>query len=141
MTARLPGHLEWRHNLLINEFRYDDDPNFGDNRLAGIPRSLLRGELLYRRNGFYIGPTIETSPQKYAVDFAETLYADSYTIFGWKMGQQLTPQLSWFLEGRNLTDRKYAVTTGVTTNQNGADGALFLPGDGRAVYVGLQWRP
>ena len=141
MTARLPGQLEWRHNLLINEFRYDGDPNFGDNRLAGIPRSLLRGELLYRDNGFYIGPTIETSPQKYAVDFAETLYADSYTIFGWKMGQQVNAALSWFIEGRNLTDRKYAATTGVTTNQNGADGALFLPGDGRAVYVGLQWRP
>ena len=140
MTARLPGHLEWRHNLLINEFRYDDDPIFGDNRLAGIPRSLLRGELLYRKNGFYIGPTVETSPQKYAVDFAETLYADSYTIFGWKMGQQVTDQLSWFMEGRNLTDRKYAATTGVTTNQNGMDGALFLPGDGRAAYAGVQWR-
>lgn len=141
MTARLPAGFEWRHSLLINEFRFDDDDNFGDNRLPGVPRTLLRGELLFRDNGFYIGPTIETSPQRYAVDFADTLYADSYTIFGLKMGQQINDAISWFVEGRNLTDRKYAATTGVVRDQNGADGSLFLPGDGRSVYVGLQWRP
>lgn len=140
MTARLPWNLEWRHNLLINEFHFDDDDTYGDNRLPGIPRALLRGELLYRQGGFYMGPTIETSPYKYAVDFAQTFYADSYTLFGWKMGQQVTEQLSWFLEGRNLTDRKYAATTSVVRDQNGADGALFLPGDGRSAYLGVQWR-
>jgi len=140
MTVRLPMNLEWRHSLFINEFRFDDDDTFGDNRLAGVPRSLLRGELLYRNSGFYIGPTIETSPQRYAVDFAETLYADSYTIYGWEMGQQLSQRFSWFVEGRNLTDRKYAATTSVVRNQNSADGTLFLPGDGRSVYFGAQWR-
>lgn len=142
MTARLPANLEWRHNLLVNEFRFEDDPTFGDNRLPGIPRSLLRGELMYRNGGFYIGPTIETSPQRYAVDFAENLYSDSYTIFGWKMGQKVNAQWSWFLEGRNLTDRKYATTTSVVfdTTRPGTGQALFLPGDGRSVYMGVQWR-
>lgn len=139
ITAHLPANLEWRHSLLINEFRFDDDRNFGDSRLPGVPRTLLRGELMYRNHGLYMGPTIETSPQKYAVDFAETLYNDSYTIFGWKMGQQVSRNISWFLEGRNLTNRKYAATTSVVRNQNGADGALFLPGDGRSVYMGVQW--
>jgi iron complex outermembrane receptor protein len=140
MTARLPYSLEWRHNLLINEFHFDDDDNFGDSRLPGVPRALLRGELLYRKSGFYMGPTIETSPYKYAVDFAQTLYADSYTIFGWKMGQRVNDKISWFLEGRNLTDRKYAASTSVVRDQNGADGALFLPGDGRSGYFGMQFR-
>jgi iron complex outermembrane receptor protein len=145
MTARLPANLEWRHNLLINEFRFDDDATFGNNRLAGIPRSLLRGELLYRKNGFYIGPTIETSPQKYAIDFAETLYTDSYTLFGWKMGQQINQQWSWFLDARNLADRKYIATTGVisvlnTSNTFRNNEAQFFPGDGRSVYAGIQWR-
>ncbi len=142
MTARLPGRLEWRHNLLVNDFRFDDDPTFGDSHLPGIPRTLLRGELLYRHNGFYIGPTIETSPQRYAVDFAENLYNDSYTLLGWKMGQHINKQLSWFLEGRNLTDRTYAATTGVVfdTTRPGTNQALFMPGDGRSVYMGVQWR-
>jgi iron complex outermembrane recepter protein len=142
MTARLPANLEWRHNFLVNEFRFDNDPTFGDSRLPGIPRTLLRGELMYRVGGIYMGPTIEISPQRYAVDFAENLYNDSYTLFGWKMGQQVNRQLSWFLEGRNLTDRKYASTTSVVfdTTRPGTSQSLFLPGDGRSVYMGVQWR-
>ncbi|HEU4708129.1 MAG TPA: TonB-dependent receptor, partial [Methylophilaceae bacterium] len=140
MTAHLPHGFEWRHNLLINDFRFDDDDTYGNRYLPGIPRSLLRGELMWRHGGFYMGPTVETSPQKYAVDFTHTLYADSYTIFGWKMGQKVNERLSWFLEGRNLTDRKYAATTSVVRDQNGTDGALFLPGDGRSAYLGVQFR-
>lgn len=142
MTARLPANLEWRQKLLINDFRFEDDATFGNSHLPGIPKSLLRGELMYRNGGFYMGPTIETSPQRYAVDFAQNLYNDSYTLFGWKMGQQVNRQLSWFLEGRNLTDRKYASTTSVVfdTTRAGTSQSLFLPGDGRSVYMGVQWR-
>lgn len=143
MTARLPMHLEWRHSLLINNFKLDNDAVHGNNRLPGIQRSLLRGELIYRGNhlveGLYFGPTIEWSPQRYNVDFAETLYADSYFLWGLKMGQKVNSHWSWFLEGRNLANQKYAATTGVARNQNGADGALFLPGDGRTAYLGVTF--
>lgn len=143
MTARLPMHLEWRHSLLINNFKLDDDAVYGDNRLPGIQRSLLRGELMYRGNhlveGLYFGPTIEWSPQRYNVDFSETLFADSYFLWGLKMGQKVNKNWAWFLEGRNLANQKYAATTGVARNQNGADGALFLPGDGRTAYMGVTF--
>ncbi|WP_137719836.1 TonB-dependent receptor family protein [Methylobacillus flagellatus] len=140
LTVRLPWQLQWRHSLLLNEFYFDGENSFGNSRLPGIPRALLRGELLYRQGGFYIGPTIESSPQRYAVDFAETLYADSYTLFGLKVGQQINKHWSWFLEGRNLGNEKYAATTSVIRNSNGMDGPLFLPGDGRSAYLGVQWR-
>jgi iron complex outermembrane receptor protein len=143
MTARLPMHLEWRHSLLINHFKLDDDATFGNNRLPGIQRSLLRGELMYRGNdlveGLYFGPTIEWSPQRYNVDFAETLYADKYFLWGLKMGQKVNQHWSWFLEGRNLANQKYAASTGVARNQNGVDSALFLPGDGRTAYMGVTF--
>jgi iron complex outermembrane recepter protein len=143
LTARLPYSLQWRSSLLINDFKLDNDPTFGSNRLPGIQRSLLRAELVYRGSdvleNFYIGPTIEWSPQRYNVDFAETLYADSYFLWGMKAGQKINQHWSWFVEGRNLANQKYAATTGVARNQNGADGALFLPGDGRTVYLGVTW--
>jgi iron complex outermembrane recepter protein len=143
LTARLPYSLQWRSNLLINDFKLDNDPTFGSNRLPGIQRSLLRAELVYRGSdvleNFYIGPTIEWSPQRYNVDFAETLYADSYFLWGMKAGQKINQHWSWFVEGRNLANQKYAATTGVARNQNGADGALFLPGDGRTAYLGVTW--
>ena len=143
LTARLPMHLESRSSLLINDFKLDGDATFGSNRLPGIQRSLLRSELMYRGSdflqGFYIGPTVEWSPERYNVDFAETLYADRYFIWGVKAGQKVNQHWSWFLEGRNLANQKYAATTGVARNQNGADGALFLPGDGRTAYMGVTW--
>lgn len=143
LTARLPLHLQWRSSLLINDFKLDGDAVYGNNQLPGIQRSLLRAELMYRGSefleNFYLGPNFEWSPERYNVDFAETLYADSYFIWGFKAGQKVNQHWSWFIEGRNLANQKYAATTGVARNQNGADGALFLPGDGRTVYAGVTW--
>lgn len=140
LTARLPMNLEWRQSLLINDFKLDNDAAFGDNRLPGIQRSLLRGELMYRKLGFYAGPTIEFSPQRYNVDFAETLYADSYTLLGFKVGQKVDAHWSWFLEGRNLTNEKYAASTSVLKAANSTrSDAAFLPGDGRSAFAGVTF--
>lgn len=145
LTARLPYSLQWRSSLLINDFKLDGDPTFGNNRLPGIQRSLLRAELLYRGSdffeNFYIGPTIEWSPQRYNVDFAETLYADSYFLWGVKAGQKINQHWSWFVEGRNLADQKYAATTGVIADARRAftSPAQFFPGDGRTAYLGVTW--
>ena len=73
------------------------------------------------------------------MDFAETLFADNYFLWGFKAGQKVNNHWSWFLEGRNLGNHKYAATTGIARNQKGADGALFLLGDGRTAYMGITW--
>lgn len=142
LTARLPWHLEWRQSLLVNQFRFDGDDRFDNSDLPGLQKMLLRGELLYRNHGFYVGPTVEFSPQRYAVDFAETLYADSYTIFGFKAGQQVNAHFSWFLDARNLSDKKYVASTSVILDATrpGTNQSLFLPGDGRSVYVGAEFK-
>jgi len=144
MTARLPMHLEWRHSMLINNFKLKNDQTYGSNRLPGIQRSLLRAELMYRGNhllhGLYFGPTIEWSPQAYNVDFADTLDADKYFLWGLKAGQKVNANWSWFLEGRNLANQKYAATTGVIRAANATrSDAVFSPGDGRTAYLGVQW--
>jgi iron complex outermembrane receptor protein len=142
LTARLPWHLEWRQSLLINQFKFDDDNTFGNRDLPGLQKTLLRGELMYRNHGFYVGPTVEFSPQRYAVDFAETLYADNYTLFGFKAGQQVNEHFSWFLDARNLNDKKYVASTSVILDATrpGTNQSLFLPGDGRSVYVGAEFK-
>ncbi len=72
---------------------------------------------------------------------ANTLFADSYALVGLKAGRNLREGFSWFVEGRNLADRAYAATTGVIADARGLDAAQFLPGDGRAAYAGLSWKP
>ncbi|MDX1914788.1 MAG: TonB-dependent receptor [Methylophilus sp.] len=145
LTARLPLNLESRSSLLINDFKLDGDAAFGNNRLPGVQRSLLRSELIYRGNhflnGLYIGPTIEWSPQDYSVDFANTLFADNYFIWGIKAGQKIDAHWAWFLEGRNLANQKYAASVEAfrSAADAGADLRRFLPGDGRSVYAGVTW--
>lgn len=143
LTARLPMGLESRTSYLVNNFKLDGDDTYGSNRLPGIQRQLLRSELLYRGDhflpGFYFGPTVEWSPQRYHVDFAETIHADRYFLWGLKAGQKVNEHWAWFLEGRNLADKKYAATTGIGRDLGGVDTATFLPGDGRTAYMGVTW--
>ena len=71
---------------------------------------------------------------------ANTLSADGYAIWGLKGGRQIAKGLSFFVEGRNLGNKKYIATTGVIADARRLDQPQFWPGDGRSVYAGLEWR-
>jgi iron complex outermembrane receptor protein len=85
---------------------------------------------------------VEYTPFKYPVDMAGTLFADPYALLGLKAGWRAKRGLNAFVEVRNLTDKRYAATTGVLTDSRlaGAVAAQFLPGDGRAIYGGIEWK-
>lgn len=129
-----------RLNGLYNDFALDQDANFGDNTLPGIPDFLLRSEWRADIGQQFVALTTETADKTF-IDFANTFAAEGYTVFGVKTGGALLPTLSWFAEARNLADKKYAARTGVIRNAMGNDQAQFLPGDGRSVYAGLTWTP
>lgn len=127
-----------RANYVLNDFRFDGDRTYGDNRLAGVPRQVLQGELLYNwENGFYIGPNIRLASATY-VDHANSLRAAGYGIVGVKLGQKISKHVSWFADFRNLTDKTYAATTNVIADARGLDSRQFYPGDGRSLYAGVE---
>lgn len=132
----------WRSSYLWSRFRFDNNASYGDNALPGIPEHFYRGELTWApARGYFMTLNAEWSPRRYAVDMAHTLFADPYAVFGLKVGRNADVGFSWFIEGRNLADRTYAATTGVIADARGFDAAQFLPGDGRAVYAGISWKP
>jgi iron complex outermembrane receptor protein len=122
-----------------SDFRFDGDPLYGDNELAGIPPHLLRAEVLLRHgSGFYVGPNVEWAPGHYFADNANTLTVDPYVLVGVKLGYDPGERWSFYLEGRNLTDATYISTVAVAgTAPPGAQ--LFNPGTGRAVFAGLRF--
>ena len=138
--------FELRSAYLWNDFRFDGHSVYGNNDLPGLPKQFLRMEMLYAKpNGYYIGPNVEWSPQQYAVDMANTLFADSYMVFGFKVGKRVQKGVSWFIDGRNLADKKYAATTGVIADSRspgagGQNARQFNPGIGRSVFAGIEWR-
>lgn len=137
---RITEAAEWRVAYLWNDFRFDGDAVYGDNRLAGIAPQLLRTELRWSLGAVYLAPNLEWSPQRSYVDHANTLAADAYAIAGLRIGGVLQQRWHWFVDARNLGDRRYAATTGVIADALGRDSRQFLPGDGRSVFAGLEWR-
>lgn len=128
-------------SALLNDFRFDGDPVYGNNRLAGVPRTVLRGELGWQPVSWLsITPTLDWAPGRSAVDHANTYHAPGYAVWGLRLGGPAGGSLRWFLDLRNLTDRAWVSSYSVVADARGLDGAYFLPGDGRSAYVGLEWR-
>ncbi len=138
-TVKLPYDLTFRSAYLINDFRFDNNATYGDNRLAGLPVQSLRADLSWKGPWFSAGPNVEWIPNGTWIDHANTFSSDGYTLLGFRVSGAVAGQWNWFVDGRNLTDEKYAATTGVIANAGGRDARQFLPGDGRAVYLGLSW--
>ena len=102
---------------------------------------MIRGELTWeKQNGWYAGPTFEWSPEKTYIDFRNTLATEPYALIGFRLGQRRDTGISWFLEARNLADKHYAATTGVIENAASLDQPQFLPGDGRSLFAGIEYR-
>ncbi len=140
-SEKTENRLVARGAWTYGRFNFDNDRTFGDNTLAGLPEHLFRGEFVWQNAaGYYAGPTFEWVPVKAFVDHANTLSADPYALLGFKFGRRVERGLSWFVELKNLTDETYAATTGVIENAAGADARQFLPGDGRSVFAGVEYR-
>jgi iron complex outermembrane receptor protein len=124
----------------LNDFRFDNDPIFGNNVLPGAPRHYLRAELLYKRpEGFYFGPNLEWVPQAYFVDSANTLTTEPYALIGLKAGFDNGGPVSAYIEARNLANKAYIASASILDRATPTS-PLFEPGTGRAVYAGMKYR-
>ena len=138
--------IDSRMALLYNDFRFVDSVHYGNNQLPGFPPIIVRAESLYRfgaevngKPSFYAGPKIEWVPRKAPMDSTNTVYRDGYTLIGFKAGQAIDKHWSWFADARNLTNQKYAADSSISANLAGVNtAALYYPGDGRALYLGVE---
>lgn len=134
------GRLSLRQAYTFSDFRYRHDARFGGNRLPGLPRHYYQAELRYEHpTGLYAALNSEYV-SKMAVDYANTMSADSHLIFGSRLGFD-APSGRWqgWLELRNLSDRHYAATVTPGYDDAGVDAARSTPGEGFGVYAGLSW--
>jgi len=124
----------------LNDFRFDNDPVFGNNILPGAPRHFLRGEVLYKHpTGFYFGPNVEWVPLAYFVDSANTLTTAPYAIWGLKVGYDNGGPITAYIEGRNLSNKAYIASASII-DRAPPNAPLFEPGNGRAIYAGMRYR-
>ncbi|MFD2642531.1 TonB-dependent receptor family protein [Pseudomonas japonica] len=134
------GRLSLRQAYTFNDFHYRDDKVFGDNRLPGIPMHYYQGELRFDLpSGFYAGLNT-TMASKMQIDYANSYEADAYAILGATFGYN-APKQDWqtWLDLRNLTNKRYAAIVVPGYNDNGADVARSVPGEGFGVYAGVSY--
>ncbi len=130
-----------RQVYTYNDFYYRHDPTFGDNQLPGIPKHVYQGEVQYEHpSGFYTGVNVQ-SASRTAVDYANSFYAPSYTIFGANVGYE-TPNKDWkvSLDLKNLANKKYVTAVQPLYDAKGQDTASLYPGDGVGAYVAVEMR-
>lgn len=122
----------------LNDFRFDDDETWGDNRLPGVPRHYLRAGLDWQRAGFHAGPGVEWVPAGWYVDNANRHRTPDYALLGFRAGYE-RGDWAFHLDARNLTDRRYIASTSVAAVASDSS-ALYEPGTGRALYAGVRVR-
>jgi iron complex outermembrane receptor protein len=140
MSTQFTDQLSGRLAYTFQEFRFDGDPLYGDNRLAGAPRHTINAALRYAFTPRFASEVeVNWRPDKTPVDNANTLYADPFVIVSARASYDLTETLTLYGEVRNIFDETYASST-LIVDQARPDQAVFLPGDGRAFIVGARAR-
>ena len=135
-TEEVGGRLVYTYQ----NFRFDGDPLRGDNRLAGAPPHVVNGMLQYDFvSDAFIQVQVDWRPDRTPVDNMNTLFNEPFVLFGVRANYDVDDRFSLFVDVRNLFDETYASST-LIVDLARRDQAAFLPGDGRAVYVGFRLR-
>jgi iron complex outermembrane receptor protein len=123
-----------------NDFRFVRDPQYGDDRIAGAPRNVLRTVVSYTRpDGLFVAPALDWVPTGAFADHANTLKAPGYALFGVQAGYNGKDGFSIYLDARNLANRRYVSDIGTITDARKVGTAIFYPGQGRSVFGGVRY--
>lgn len=136
--VKLAERVTTRVAYVYQDFRFDNDPLRGNNKLAGAPPHLLHAWLQYQATeAWMVQGAMRWSISRTPVDNMNTLYADPYAVFDLRTEYKLSKTLRLFGEITNLFDKTYASST-LVVDQARPDQAAFLPGDGRGFYAGVK---
>lgn len=107
--------------------------------LPGLPEQTYQGELAFDHSSGFYAKAAADWVGRYPVDYANRAFAPSYALLGATIGYT-APKARWriFVEGQNLTDKKYVSFTS-TTGLATASSAVYTPGAGRLITGGATY--
>ena len=128
-----------------SDFRFDDDPDFGNSRLPTIPQHTVFASLRYSTvDGLVIAPNmryVSGYELTYNNDGGRLWRAPSHTLWGLTVSKAFANGLRLFVDGHNLTDEVYVATGSPTVAANPmSSAAAITPGAPRAWYAGVEYR-
>ena len=132
---------QWRlrQSWTWSDFRFDGDKAYRDNRLPVVPEHLYRAELRYDHpSGWFVAPGVDWSAVDTWVDHENTLKAPAYAVASLNAGWAFDNGVSLFIDARNLFDEAWISNFSAVTDARTASTAVFYPGEGRSVFVGIS---
>jgi iron complex outermembrane receptor protein len=124
----------------FSDFHFVNDPQYGNNTIAGVPQHVLRTTLSYKHaSGFYFTPSVDWVPQGAWADQANTLKAPGYVLLGLQTGIQLENGVLLYIDARNLTDQRYISDISTIKDATTTGTEIFYPGEGRSVFAGVRY--
>ncbi|UTW56293.1 TonB-dependent receptor domain-containing protein [Kordiimonas sp. SCSIO 12610] len=127
-----------RVSYTYQDFTFDNDPVFGNNRLAGAPRHSGRIELAFEWQDFRIAPNLQFQTDTF-VDFANTLELPDFTVFGVEASYRVNDTITLYLDARNLEDQGFVTESATIANASTATNLnIFTPGNGLSVFGSVR---
>jgi iron complex outermembrane recepter protein len=141
--------LQTRAAYTWSRFKFTDDVRGGGvggpnvliardgNTVAGAPEHNLNVELRYDHpRGWWVAPNFEWVMTGIYTDYLNTVKAPAYFVMNIRSGWNVTENLTFYAEGRNLTDKTYAGAVIVNDQFN----RFANPGQGLSAYAGVEYR-
>lgn len=137
LNAAFSPVLRGRLAYTWQDFHFDNDATRGTNKLAGAPENLLKARLEWDASERLTLSGSLTWRDEIWVDNANTARADAVTLLDLGASLALSDTAELVAELTNVTDEHYA-TAIVAADAAMVNGASYLPGEGRAAYLGLK---
>jgi iron complex outermembrane receptor protein len=141
--------LQTRVAYTWSRFKFTDDVRGGGiggpnvlvakdgNTVAGAPEHSMNVEVRYDHPaGWWMAPNFEWSLSGFYTDYLNQVKNPSYFVLHLKSGWNITERLTFFAEGRNLTNKTYAGAVVVNDSLN----RFANPAQGISAYGGLEYK-
>ncbi len=136
--AQLSERLLASVAYVYQDFRFKDDALRGDNRLAGAPPHVVNIGLAFEATPrLNLAVKAHWLPSETPVDNLNTLHNDAYGVFDLRAAYDVSDKILVYLDIKNALDQGYASST-LIVDQARTDQAVYIPGDGRAIYAGAS---
>ncbi|MCW3796880.1 TonB-dependent receptor [Sphingomonas sp. BN140010] len=139
LQAPLAPWARLRATYQFNDFRFERDRLYGDNRLPVIPKHLLRTEVRFGAEAWSIAPSVEWVPQGAWADYRNTFRTSGYAMLGLIGSMAVDRRTELFADLRNLTNKKAAGDVSAVIAWSPTS-AIFYPAERRAFSVGVRSR-
>ncbi|WP_034742541.1 TonB-dependent receptor family protein [Hyphomonas chukchiensis] len=139
LSLQLNDWLRLRQVYTYSDFRFDDDVQYGDNRLPVVPEHVYRAELRVGTDRLHVAPSVEWVPEGPYADYNNTKQVDGYVLLGATASWSVNDRMDLFLDARNLGGEKAIGDVSAAITATDAS-AIYYPVERRAVFGGIRAR-